>query len=225
MKALSSPLSLLLLTSACAPGAVSSLGIPSTDGAAAFNYNQWLATSFSAPAEAAAVRVDSLTVRLDCAAPNQYIFIAITGTVAGRPAMDDIRIVADTAPLTAQLTLHSVVTFTLQPRLDAGPPVLLPGETYWIIAGMTSPDWDQDLPAGLFHWSYANTSAGTQSQDGWTVGAATATGNTAGQNWSVENGTPYSFSLALTTIPEPGVPLLAGLALLALPRRRSLPCA
>lgn len=224
MKTTLIPLPLLLLSSLTARAAVSSLAIPSVDREAAFSYNQWLATSFISPPDGVPMAVDSLSLKVACAVPNQYVFVAITGTIAGRPALNDIRVVADTAPMLPPIILDQVFILTLRPRLDNAPPILFPGEVYWIVAGSSAPDWGEDLPAGLFHWSFANSTSGTQSEDGWAVGTATATGNSGGQNWSVENSTPYSFSLALTAVPEPGGAALLIMTFFMMIRRRSLSC-
>lgn len=223
MKTPAAALLLLTLSPAQVPAAISSLGIPSVDRQAAVSYNQWLASSFVASGEASAVWVDSITVKLACAAPNRHVFLAITGTASGRPDMNDIRVVADAAPLTSPVQLSSVITVTMQPREENGPAVLSPGQQYWVVFGVTQPDWDEALPSGLFHWSYAASNAGMTSQDGWSITTATATGNTAGQNWSTELSTPYSFSLVLTPVPEPGVLpfVLSGLVLLWSRRFRS----
>ena len=211
---------LFLLPSPAAETPLDLLSLPALDGDAAVSYNQWLATSFRSGGEASTYRVESLTVRIDCVVANASVFMGIAGSLNGRPNLEDIRVVFDETALTVPLHSSAAFSLTLEPDPAFGMPVLLPESDYWLVFGVTAPDWDAGQAGGLYHWSYAATGGPFSTAGGWSIGAAVATGNTGGQNWTPENNTPYLFGLAVTPVPEPASLLLILAAGLQLCRRR-----
>ena len=220
-------LTLITTLALCLPApaqTINSLDLPSIDGDVPVSYNQWLASSFLAGPGAETMLVQDISIRVDCLQPNANAFVAITGSLNGKPDLNDVRVRGDVVDLTTKVRINTIFTMTLEPDSALGPAKLLPDQEYWIVFGFTAPDYESDLPAGLFHWSYAVSDIGLGSVDGWEFGSMTATGNTAGQNWSTEATTPSSFGITLVPVPEPGgLGLLSGAALLLLRRRRRGP--
>jgi hypothetical protein len=200
---------------------ISSATSVSVDGVETVSHNQWLSTSFRSGGNADFFLTDYLTLRVDAVAPNAHIMVAITGTLNGRPNLDDIRVHFDEAPLITPVSLGTVTIFSLAPDVAYGEQRIEPNEDYWIVFGVEEPDWESDLPTGLYHWSYAGTSGPYNASPGWTVGSQIAAGNTARANWTPDTNTPYVFGLSVTAVPEPtGAALLVCAGIGALLHRR-----
>ena len=196
------------------------LALPASDGDAVVSQNQWLASSFISGEEAPAYRVEALTIRLDCVAANASVFMGITASVNGRPDLSDIRVMFDETPLTVDTHSSGAFSMTLEPDYTFSDPILMSGGDYWLVFGVTSPDWESPQPAGLYHWSYTTDGGPYAASGGWSVGSAIATGNTGGQNWMPENNTPYLFKLEVSAIPEPSAAVLLLMAGVLFGRRR-----
>ncbi len=199
----------------------SSLGSAANDYEEAVTYQQWLGTSFVADADAEAVKVDQVTLRISTTTPNQHLIVGITGSKSMRPDLDNILVEMESSSLN-QAPFGTVQTLSLSPIDEDLEVVLNPGETYWLIVGVEAPDVEQTPSSGLYHWSYASDAGPFDSGRGWRVGDQIATSNTAGQNWTPSNNTPYSFGVSLSAIPEPSATLLCmiGMAFSMATRRR-----
>ena len=165
-----------------------------------------------ADATAEAVTVNQVTLRMAVATPNQHLIVGIAGSKSMRPDTGNILVMMDCTSMN-QAPLGAVQEISLEPVAEDLEAVLEPGETYWLIVGVTQPDMDQTPSSGLYHWSYATDAGPFDSGRGWRVGDQIATSNTAGQNWAPSNNTPYSFEISLSTIPEPSTAMLTMMGL------------
>ncbi len=201
---------------------LSTLGAPFSDDGIAVSYNQWLASSIVAASDATPMTLKELSVRIATIVPNNHLFVGITGSLAGRPDLSNTLIETNVAPINASDSTPS--TLSLQPTAATKDVILQPDATYWLVIGATQPDPDQaPHDAGLYRWSYTTANGPFSEAQGWTVGAFTANGNTAGQTWSPVMETPYSFSASLSAVPEPQAAVLMMLVMAStlLNRRRS----
>lgn len=183
--------------------------------------NTWKGQSFTLSPDAFAGKIVSVTLKLEVITPNSNLAVFIVGRESGSGVPDlaqDFARLDQTTILTGNQP--QPVTFTLNSGMAANP--IEPGETYWLVLGMTAPDLEEDNPSGLIRWHYA----ATQGQDsgaepGWSVGTRTAESGTAGQNWSASGQTPYLFEMTATIVPEPATAsLILPAVLLAFRRRR-----
>ena len=181
-----------LSTALCAAAAVlGTLHQPAT-GYEVVSYNTWQATSFSLAATAASYRVRHVSLHIAQVVPNAHLVLRITGSALGRPDNADVRAVLR-LPATLP-TAPGAVTFTASASPD---PLLLPGQTYWLVLGITALDHDEPLPAGLARWSYAATSAAdSPGAAGWSVGCCTASSGTGGEDWQPAANTPCLFAIS-----------------------------
>lgn len=188
--------------------AISTAGIPSTDGTAveAASYNQWHATSIVGDEEEATadLMVEALTLRMQVEVPNQHLFVGITTSSGFRPDMSDVVVVMDVAPLVENPVLGAVADFRLTVNEAETPvPLLSAGQSYWLVVGATAVDPDETPQTGLYYWSFANSGAPVEAPSGWSVPSQIATGGTGGSSWVPSGGTPYTFDLEVSEVPEP----------------------
>lgn len=191
------------------------------DGYDVVTYNTWKGQSFTLTPSAHPGNILSVTLQLEVITPNSNLAVFIVGRESGSGVPDLAQNFARLDQTsTVSGTLPQPVTFTLNSAASANP--IEPGNTYWLVVGMTAPDLEEDNPSGLIRWHYA----GTQGQDsgaepGWSVGTRTAESGTAGQNWSASVQTPYLFEMTAAIVPEPATAsLILPAALLAFRRRR-----
>jgi hypothetical protein len=167
------------------------LNQPSVDGTEAVSLNQWQASAIRLAPEAGAWRVSSLKVRLSQRTANRSFFFRIVGESAFRPDLAAVKVNFAPPALTGSGPQQVTVAALIQPA-----PVLQPGQTYWIVAGVATPDNEQTPGTGLYHWSFSTTnSADAPAQAGWSFDSRIATSGTTGQNWDPLVATPFSFAL------------------------------
>lgn len=194
---------LLRGAAACAAPVLGNLAQPAQDRAVAVSLNEWQASSFRLSESAGAWRVRSITVRMAQQTANESFAFRITGETALRPALTDVR-AAFTTPAISGTGTQSI-TFTVK---DSPAPVLQPGETYWLVAGVERQDGNFTPSTGLSYWSYAlNSLTDTAPAAGWSFGPATATAGTAGAGWAPDTTTPFTFSI--DAVPENSAMTLA----------------
>jgi hypothetical protein len=182
---------LLRGTSVCAAPVLGNLTQPAQDRTVAISMNEWQASSFRLSAAAGAWRVRSLTVRMAQQTANGSFGFRIVSESALRPALGDVRAAFTTPAITGTGTQS--VTFTVK---EAPAPVLQPGQTYWLVAGVERQDGNFTPSTGLYYWSYAlNSLTDFTPASGWSFGPHTASSGTVGANWAPEATTPFSFSL------------------------------
>jgi hypothetical protein len=183
-------------------------------------WNTWKGQEFKLDATATSSQITSVSLRLEILVPNLNFVVRIVGSQGspGKPNMADIR--ASLLPITS-LATTALATITFEANPSTSYPPLDPESSYWLIAGMTDPDFEQANPAGLIRWHYA----GTNGQDagatpGWTLGSQIAYSDTAGGDWFPSAAEPYLFSITATPVPEPTSLLGAVVLAMQLRRRR-----
>jgi hypothetical protein len=176
--------------SGCMGAALGTLA-QSAAGSDVVSYNGWQAQSFSLSAAAGSYRVRRVTLHCQQVVPNASLVLRLTGSAGAVPNFSDVR-----ASLTIPESLPSAAGPVAFIPAAAPDPVLLPGQTYWLVLGVTALDNEQPLPAGVFRWSYgAGAAADAPAAAGWTLGGQTATSGTAGSAWTAAANTPYLFSI------------------------------
>lgn len=206
------------------PEVVGTLNAPSIDSLDTVSYNQWLASSFSGDEGAPSMKVLNVSMKMEIVVPNQFVFVGITSSASQRPNMEDVLVTMDISPL-QNAAPGTVSTISLSPLANVGNQLLVAGNDYWLVFGVSALDNDQDAAeGGLYRWSYAATSGPYDSVDGWGVKSLVATGNSVGQAWTPDALEPYSFSVSLAPvidpIPEPQTTVLILLSILLIHSRR-----
>lgn len=193
----------LLSTAAQAAAAVlGTLEQPSA-GYDVVSYNAWQASSFNLAEDAGAYRVRQVSLHMAQLVPNAHLVLRITGSAFGRPDNSDVRAVLLRPPVLA--ATPGVVSFTAAASPD---PLLLPGQMYWLVLGITALDHEETLPAGLVRWNYAATSvADAPAAAGWSVACCTASSGTAGADWQASANSPFLFAINARP-PGAAVPVL-----------------
>ena len=197
---------------------LSTLNIP-TDGVVPLGHNLWHATAVGSDLEETTLdlRLDAITLRIETVVPNANLFVGVTTSQFFVPNMSEIVAIMNVDPLILDPVLNTVSEVRLLPS-DATPnPILTAGQNYWLVVGVTEPDYEQeDLPTGLYRWSYASLGSPVESIAGWSIPSKIANAGTAGVLWAPSDETPYSFGFEVTAIPEPSVMVcLVGLFALA----------
>jgi hypothetical protein len=173
------------------------LSIAATDREVPVTLHSWQATSFRLAENAGPWRVQKVTLRLAQAVPNDSFTMRIVGEAAFRPAWTDVR----ASFLTYYSPIHSAAESVEMVALDSPAPVLLPGQTYWLVLGIPQEDPDVTPSTGLYFWSYASSSAADPGGAlGWQFGANSASAGTLGAGWVPEATTPFTFSI--DAVPE-----------------------
>lgn len=205
---------------------ISSLAIPS-GGIVPVSYNNWEASAIASDLEATSqdLQLNAITLRIETVVPNANLFVGVTTSQFFRPKMSEIVASMNVEPLTLNPTLNTVSEVRLLPVDNEPLPILTAGRDYWLVVGITAPDFEQEPhSSGLYRWGYAATDSTANTIVGWSIPSKIATAGTAGVNWSPSNDTPYSFEFEVTPVPEfahfAGVTGLMALGL-ALRRRRA----
>jgi hypothetical protein len=203
---------LLVIMLACAaaatPSAAAVLGTlqQASAGYDVVSFNSWQASSFTLADNAGTYRVRQVKLHLAQIMPNANLILRITGSKFGRPDNADVRAelqIPASLPVTA-----GAVNFEASASPD---PLLVPGQTYWLVLGISALDLDEAQPAGLVRWSYAATSAAdAPSAAGWSIGNNTASSGTNGSDWQASANTPYLFAISARP-PSAAVPSAPGI--------------
>jgi hypothetical protein len=172
------------------------LAQPAVDGSVPITLNQWQASSFRLAENAGAWRVRSITVRMAQQIANDSFSIRVTGETSLRPNLADMRAALTNPPINGTNTQTLTLTTKASPT-----PILQPGQTYWLVAGVERTDGNVTPSTGLFYWSFANTNiVDAPPMAGWSFGLHTASAGTEGANWAPEATTPFIFSI--DAVPE-----------------------
>lgn len=189
----------LLVLPAAGNPSLSTLNIPATDRQVVVNYNAWQATSIVLGASSPVRRVQSLTLRLAQDVPNKNFTVQIVGSASLRPDLANVVASFGNPAAIANATAaspNSLATNLIFPAAVSPAPLLQPGQTYWIVVGVSAPDLEFTPSSGLYYWSFANlVGQDPDAAAGLNVGSYVASSGTAGQNWTSEVASAFSFAL------------------------------
>ena len=174
-----------------------------SDGVVPLGYNLWLASAISSDPETANadLRLDAITLRIKTVVPNANLFVGVTTSEFFVPNMSNVVAIMNVDPLTLDPLLNTLSEVRLVPSAATPNPILTSGQDYWLVVGVTAPDPGQeDLPTGLYCWSYAPPGSPIEGIAGWGIPSKIANAGTAGATWSPSSETPFSFALETTSI-------------------------